>query len=215
VAHSYQNQERPQSRRIGLSAPLECFVSVELVCNLASFVKRPGCTARAKPAQCAVREGCGTLRLRVWPTASAALCPKGASAPRFHRRMIPAQSVKMMASGAYAIKAVSSVVSCMQVNNPFPEHRRSGSISLGFFPRASFPPAARSGRLATYSTFAGQVVSEFSNAKRRYVSRPRSCLCSTDARERAYPSFAALYSTVQRRQTPLKSPRCLPPRESC
>src|SRR5262245_52689815 len=34
----------------------------------------------------------------------------------------PAQSVKMMASGAYAIKAVSSVASRMQVNNPFPEH---------------------------------------------------------------------------------------------
>src|SRR5712691_3139845 len=40
------------------------------------------------------------MRSRVWPTASSALCPKSASAPGFHRRITPAPSAKMMASGA-------------------------------------------------------------------------------------------------------------------
>ena len=97
-----------------------------------------------------MREGSGTLRLRIWPPAAAALCPKGASAPRSHGRMTLAPSVKMMASGAYAIKAVAS--------------------------RAA-----------------------------------HSCLYSADTWEKAHPNFAALYSTAQRRQTPLKSSRCLPP----
>ena len=77
-----------------------------------------------------VREGSGTMRSRVWPIASSAGYPKSASAPLFHRRITPAQSAKMIASGAHAISAASGMAVFTQVTSAMNGRKKAGDSPL-------------------------------------------------------------------------------------